>query len=167
MTLRSGLIHAPLPSGPRRLRVARARSMTAGSTPAESIQPAMPHMGRQASGVRRKARPTVESRLRLTPHASRGEGIHQPGHGERPDDQRQEELHEERDPLPPPASPEEREEERNEQGIYSHDQEVIRRQQRGEHGQDFLSAAMSKASSISSRFMSPAVSRKAQPYSYV
>jgi hypothetical protein len=39
-----GSIQTPAPSGPRRFSVARARSITAGSIPAESIQPAIPHM---------------------------------------------------------------------------------------------------------------------------
>src|SRR6266496_5393479 len=74
MTRRSGLVHVPLPSGPLRFRVARARSRTAGSIPPESIQPAIPHMdvvdGRRQARLREMHR--LLHALRLTGHEGKG-----------------------------------------------------------------------------------------------
>src|SRR5438067_3001880 len=86
--------------------------------------------------------------------------IHQPRQGDAADEQPDEHLQEEPDALLARALPKQREVDPRGHGVDEHQHDVV-----AEETHSFLPSAMSNTSSISSRFISPAVMAKAVPCS--
>src|SRR5712692_8710444 len=138
----SGDSQIPLPSGPRRFSVARARSTARGSTRPGQIQPMMPHIRRKTeNGKRKTAEAQSEGRSRVFRFpfpvsrfpASLWEGIHQPRHRQAPENERSEDLREEAQPRATVTRPEQGEKRRDQQRINEHDQEVVGGKKGGHH----------------------------------
>src|SRR6266508_5287000 len=88
--------------------------------------------------------------------------IHHPSERDAADYQREKHEQEKPELLPPLVLPEQREEERRGQGVEDHQHDVV-----AQEAHSFRPSEMSKTSSTSRRFISPAVTMKAVPCSYV
>src|SRR5579872_6895897 len=90
------------------------------------------------------------------------ERVHEPGHDDAAEKEATEDEQKEFDALLPPFFPQQREVDAGGHGVDEHQDEVVLQQ-----AHSFRPSAMSNESSISRRFISPAVTVNAVPCSYV
>src|SRR5579872_824377 len=142
------------------------RSPDASPATIASFTPALavPRPGSRVPGrfVRLCSGPGTRDPGRLVVSFAEGERVHDPGQHNAADEQRAEDEQEKLDPLFARVLPEQREVDARRHGVDEHQHHVIAQQ-----AHSFRPSAISNASSISRRFMRPAVIVNAVPCSYV